>query len=1061
MSPRWIARTEIPAAILGDVAQQGMPMNSHLPEGLYDLLISDDVHAKLDPDRARSRPLDIAEASRLAEVLHRQLVGILDDMRAGDSIAPQLQLVNSLIVELRKRTGEAASAATDLVVGPPRVLTSIAQHGVHPESPDTGLLAPWLFTAGKGSPSLLSEIRRELSSANQVDILVSFITVSGVRKIRDILQQVTNPGANEVAPLRIRVLTTTYIGATEMAAVDELANLPGCQVRISLDGRRTRLHAKAWIFRRATGFGSAYVGSANLSGAAMTGGLEWTVKITERQQQELHARAIAHFDTLWEDPEFQAYDPGDESHRTALRTALGREGGEQPTSLLSFFDIEPKNYQKEMLEQLEIEREHGRNRNLVVAATGTGKTVVAAFDYRNICRKVGGRPRILFVSHRRQILLQALRTYREVLRDGDFGQLLSGVDTPARYDHLFATIDTLTSRNLLAELGENFWHTVVIDECHRLAANRFDALATRVNPSILLGLTATPERTDGRSILTYFDARPDGGPAVEMRIWHALDLQLLAPFEYYACEDSTDFSEVRWNSVGEQQAIAGLISNNDVRARTVLNEWRRLSADPRRCKALVFCVSVEHALFMTRYFERVGLPVACVHGDTPFEERERSITRLRAGELCALITVDLFNEGVDVPEVDTLLLLRPTQSALLFQQQLGRGLRLSKDKESCLVLDFVGHHNADFRYDRLLGSITGLPRRQLKDSIEHGFSALPVGCHVQLQHQVRSRILESLSRQISNQWRQLKVELTSLAALTGREPTLGQFLREQGIELSDVYRDSGIRGWTNLRRDAGLLIAEPGPEEAYLSERLSNLRHRDALDQIEILRTAAELATSGGQPSVEDSHRLQMLAYQIDGTRDRIGDPNSFISRLRQNPAIQEELNQLADVLEQHSSLSHTPLPGLEGTSLLLHASYELREILTATGILTATARPLVNTGVHRVDDQKLELMFVTLDKSNGYHAAIAYHDHAISPTRFHWQSQNSAGPETGAGRRYLESATNGWQFQIFVRPNRESPYVACGPVTLVEATGARPMNIVWALTRALPAHLFQRFSLL
>jgi superfamily II DNA or RNA helicase/HKD family nuclease len=1040
---------------------KGDKMAENLPDGLYDLLISDDLHARLDLNRARSRPLDNFEAWRLAEALHRQLVRILDDMAAGDSIAPQLQLVNSLLVELRKLAGETASTTTELVAEPPRVLTSIAHHGVHPEPPKTGLLAPWLFTAGRDSPSLLSELRRELVSTDQVDILVSFITVSGVRKMRDILHQVTNPGADEAAPMRIRVLTTTYIGATEMAAVDELANLPGCEVRISLDGRRTRLHAKAWIFRRATGFGSAYVGSANLSGAAMAGGLEWTVKITERQQEALHARAIAHFDTLWEDPEFQAYDPRNEAHRSALSKALSREGGEQPTSLLSFFDIEPKNYQKEMLEQLEIEREHGRNRNLVVAATGTGKTVVAAFDYRNICRKTGGRPRILFVAHRRQILLQALRTYREVLRDGEFGQLLSGVDTPARYDHLFATIDSLTSRNVLTELGNDFWHTVVIDECHRIAANRFDALATRIKPKLLLGLTATPERTDGRSIMSYFDARSDGGASVEMRLWHALDLQLLAPFEYYACEDNTDFSEVRWNNVGEQQAISGLVSNNDVRARTILNEWRRLAADPRSCKALAFCVSVDHALFMTRHFEHAGLPVVCVHGGTSSEEREQAINRLRKGELCALVTVDLFNEGVDVPEVDTLLLLRPTQSALLFQQQLGRGLRLSKGKESCLVLDFVGHHNTEFRYDRLLGSITGLSKRQLKESVEHGFSALPVGCHIQLQHQVRNRILESLSRQINSQWRHLKAELTSLAALQGREPTLGQFLREQSIDLGEVYRNSGSRGWTNLRRDAGLLVAEPGPEETYLSERLSNLCHRDALDHIEILRKAADLATEGGLPNAVDAHRLQILAYQIDGTRDRIGDPESFLTRLGQNPAISEELRQLADVLEQRVLLSHVALPGLEETSLLLHASYELREILTAVGVLTATSRPLVNTGVHRVDDLKLELMFVTLDKSNGYHEGIAYHDYAISPTRFHWQSQNSAGPETGAGRRYLEGATNGWQFQLFVRSDRQSAYVACGPATLIESTGARPMNIVWQLDRALPASLFQRFSVL
>src|SRR5690606_36539033 len=313
--------------------------------------------------------------------------------------------------------------------------------------PETGLTAPWLFTAGKGTPSLLSELRRELAAADSVDILVSFITVSGVRKLRDVLERATATGADGKPPLQIRVLTTTYMGATEIAAVDELARLPGCEVRISLDGRRTRLHAKAWIFHRDTGFGTSYVGSANLSGAALTGGLEWTVKFTERLQSDLFLRAAAHFDTLWEDPEFQAYDPENKDHRTSLQRALGNEAtGAASTPLTSFFELQPKHYQQRMLEELNVERSHGRSRNLVIAATGTGKTIVAAFDYRNTCRALKHRPRLLFVAHRREILEQALRTYREVLRDGSFGELLTGQDEPNSYDHLFATINSLTSR---------------------------------------------------------------------------------------------------------------------------------------------------------------------------------------------------------------------------------------------------------------------------------------------------------------------------------------------------------------------------------------------------------------------------------------------------------------------------------------------------------------------------------------------------------------------------------------------------------------------------------------
>ena len=249
--------------------------------------------------------------------------GVIDAGDDADKPRRQLELVNDLLVTLRQRLSAGGSSAAamasadvvDLVASPLRVLRAVKRDQQFPASPEIGLAVPWLFTAGKGSPSLLQEIRRELASSDQVDILVSFITVSGVRKLQDVLQQITATGAMGQSATRLRILTTTYTGATEARALDELAHLPGCEVRVSLDGRRTRLHAKAWLFQRKSGFGSAYVGSANLSGAALTGGLEWTVKLTQRAQEVLFARAVAHFETLWADSEFQRYDPAEAAER--------------------------------------------------------------------------------------------------------------------------------------------------------------------------------------------------------------------------------------------------------------------------------------------------------------------------------------------------------------------------------------------------------------------------------------------------------------------------------------------------------------------------------------------------------------------------------------------------------------------------------------------------------------------------------------------------------------------------------------------------------------------------
>jgi len=1042
-----------------------------LSRGLYDLVLTDAVTRALGeiaPDVPDIRDLDEAETpGRLVEVLGQQLRRILDHLDGEDSerARAQLALVNDLLRRIRTDRPSARDIV-DAVATPPRVLRAVHGPGeTAPAAPETGLAAPWLFTAGRGSPALLTELRREAAACDQIDILVSFITVSGVRKLADILRAVTAGDAAGKGRTRIRVLTTTYTGATEIAALDALARLNGCEVKVSLDGRRTRLHAKAWMFHRRSGFGSAYVGSANLSGAALMGGLEWTMKFTERGQELLYGRARAHFDSLWLDDEFTPYSPADQASRAAVIDALRRERGvDGDVTPLAFFDIQPKPYQRDMLEQLRHERDRGRNRNLLVAATGTGKTVVAALDYRDTCATLGARPRLLFVAHRAQILRQALRTYREVLRDHSFGELLTGGVIPAHHDYLFASIDSLTSRDLVEKLGADYWHTVVIDECHRLAADRFDRLATAIRPAQLLGLTATPERADGQPIEKYFSPRPDGAPAVELRLWDALDMQLLAPFEYYACDDETDFTQVPWDRPGEVAAVEQMVVGNHARARMVIDEWHRLAGNPRHGKALVFCVSVAHARFTAEKLTAAGLPALCVVGDTPRMEQLRAPGRLARGEVCALVTVDLYNEGVDLPDVDTLILLRPTQSPVLFQQQIGRGLRLSPGKESCLVLDFLGQHRADFRFDRLLSGISGLTRTQLIDAVEHGFGNLPPGCHIHLQRQTRQQVLRNLRALVHQSWRRMTAELQSYATLRRtRTVRLGEFLHDQRIGLDEVYRDSAPSGWTTLKRNAGLLAGKESEAEAKLSGRLGDLLHVDDPDQLALMRRVAESRAGYAADAPNEKIRAQMLAYQIDGGRQPLAYEAMF-SRFDEHPACAEELEELADVLAAQSRLERRPVPGLDDAPLQLHGAYRIREILTAVGFLSAERRTPFQAGVLALHDRHTELLFITLDKSAGFHDRIAYHDYAVSPDRFHWQTQHTAGPDTPAGRRYLESATNGWSFQLFVRVAKHDPYRACGPVRLTspdDISGDRPMSITWTLGVPLPPKLFGEFSVL
>lgn len=1042
-----------------------------LRKGLYDRLIYEDEVGEVNSLASQQRALVSAPTAHqrreqfVAELVHR-LPELLDSVAAGqpdsrEKAKAEIELVRQLLIQLR--TGGQGER---LLAIPAQLLKSVHAPNADVAMPVTGLRHPWLFTSARGDPSLLNELRAELRSVDRVDILVSFITWSGVRKLLDVLQQVTALDAHGNPKTKFRILTTTYIGATEVRAVDTLAKLPGVELRISLDGRRTRLHAKAWIFHRATHFGTAFVGSANLSESALIGGIEWTVKFAQASGTSLFSAAVANFETLWNDPEFQPYDPINEQHREALTRALVSErghGGRQTApggavvALQTWFDLRPKPYQQEMLDQLAAERRLGRRRNLVVAATGTGKTVVAAFDYLRLREQEGVAPKLLFIAHRAQILAQALSTFRQVLRDPAFGELLDGDNTPTQYEHVFATIHTVHSRRLVEKLGSHFWRMVIVDEAHHLPAKTFDQFISAVQPHYLLGLTATPERSDGQSLMHYFDSRPDGSPAVSLRLWDALDQQLLTPFEYYATADDTDMTSVEWGRGGEVAQLSNIVSSNAVRARAVVHALEKYVADLNALKGLAFCVSVAHATFMAEFFNRSGLPAVALSGADSQMTRTAAVQQLSRGELKMICSCDVFNEGIDIPDANAILLLRPTQSPVIFQQQIGRGLRLAKGKEACLVLDFVGLYTNEFRFDVLLRSITGQSRRQIADSMANGFSTLPAGVHIQFDRVARDRVLDNLREALNLNVRRLCSELAAWAALqNGSALRLRSFLLDCQLELHDIYTGgTNARSWTSLKRRVNLEPAPAGEREADLARRIFSLLHAND----PTLLAAWQVALAGGQVDVR---RVQMLAYQLLPTRSELISPSAYLAQVFANPAVHAELQEVVSILQERSSLEPVSLPHApDNWTLALHGRYSRSEILSAVGYQTPTERPLSDSGCLPLQQEQIEILFVTLDKSEGFKERVQFKDYAISPDLFHWQTQNRAGINNNSGRRYTESPTNGWTFQLFVREDRESAYVALGSVQLVSHEGDRPISITWRLDRPLTAELFRKFSVL
>lgn len=1010
-------------------------MAGRLREGIYEHVLTRGLDAALGRLGELRADVDAVDDAELARVLARHVAREAElRLRSLGSVEAQIALANTLLGALA--SGDEGDEG-DETGDEEHVARAERLHAVYrahpPARPTTPLGESTLLTRSSRDPVLGHELKAEIASADAVDVVAAFVTRGGTRQLWPELEALANRGG------RLRVLTTVFTGSTELGAVEALARLPGAEVRVSFDVERTRLHAKAWLFTRDRGgedLHTAYVGSANLTHTALSSGQEWTIKASAADLPDVLRKFRGTFEALWNDPEFEPFD-GSEAAREKLRAALEAErgtAGPRPATVLPSA-FRPKGYQRDILDRLVAERElHGHWRNLVVAATGTGKTVIAAFDYAGVCEREGTRPRLLFLAHRREILEQAMATFRRVLRDGAFGELWVDGEEPARFEHVFASVQT-ASRALESRVATDHFRYVVVDECHHLPAESYQRTMRFLAPRVLLGITATPERSDGRSLLPDFGGRI----AAELRLWHALEKELLVPFEYYGLSDGVDLSQVKWSRSGYGAGdLEELYTGNEARVDVVVEQLRRRVGRVDRMRALAFCVSVGHAEYMAEALTKRGITAIAVHGQTDAEVRDAARGRLERREVQVVCTCDLYNEGVDLPFVDTLLLLRPTASATLFMQQLGRGLRLHEAKTNCLVLDFIGQHRKEFRFDDIYEALTGIPKAKLEAAARAGFPFLPAGCVLELDAVAQKTVLASLKRQLPTA-DQLVRELQDLGAshaASGKHvPTLGEFLEASGRDLADVYKAGG---YTELLGRAGLQEA-PDEETSDLSRRLGWLSHVDEPSRLEVLRAAV----SDAPFPKEYERRLAMLDYQLHH-RGELRDVATVRGYLNK-PGIVHEVRGLVDVLDDRIGYAPDVYPVPEWP-LALRRHYSRREIMAAIGFAKVGEKGrMPQGGILKLPEQQRELLFVTLDKTaKSFSPSTQYRDYWISDTLFHWETQGAASASKPSGKRYTESPGNGWRFFLFVRENTEATYEFFGEVRMKSWEGDRPIGVVW-----------------
>ncbi|MCG9767296.1 DUF3427 domain-containing protein [Pseudoalteromonas piscicida] len=1029
--------------------------------GIYEQMITNLITGRLNKEQfyIGERVLEQAEAAIwLSRFLSRIIKYAVNCLPAGDDqLQRQIELSNQLILWLKDRVQEDEFFDENLLAGQGKILTALYEienpvaadlkKYVEDIFPLTGLTQSELFCGSNAGLSLESELKREIRSSDKIYWLVSFIKWAGIRIFKNELEEFTRSGK------QLKVITTSYMGATDAKAVEFLASLPNTEVKLSYNTQRERLHAKSYLFLRDTGFHTGYIGSSNLSHSALTSGLEWNLKITSQEIPHIIERSINTFESYWNSREFEVFD-GQVKAREKLNIALknAKMGGVQEPN--HYFEIKPFTHQQEILEQLEVERAlHKRFKNLVVAATGTGKTLISAFDFAKFLKHKPDA-NFLFIAHREEILKQARQAYRGVLKNSTFGELWVSNYTPERYEQLFASVQMLNNQLNNLSLSSDYFDYIVIDEVHHVAASSYRSILNKFTPSILLGLTATPERHDGANILDDFC----GVIAAEIRLPEAINRRHLCPFQYFGVDDDTDLRSVSW-SRGRYDiaALTNLYTHNQQRVEKIYQTLNELITSMSCMKALAFCVSKEHAEFMCKQFLLKGISCDYLTSDNS-QDRTQKQQALRSGNINVLFVVDIFNEGVDIPEVDTLLFLRPTESLTIFLQQLGRGLRLADGKEVCTILDFVGNANAEYDFAHKFRALVGKTDGAISDEIKNGFPHAPLGCRIELSKQTQDMVLRNIKQATLTRQR-----LIGLAGSFSRDSTLEMNLANfikvyPQVEVEALYKRLC---WTELCLDAGLL----NDVDLELVRNFARMVKTRLLvcDDHDYLSKLKEFATNGAITS--DLHQL-MLHYdfwQQSGEKLGFQDINDSLNRL-EHQWLKSELASLTSLLIDRIHHNQETMPMMGNHPIKLHARYAREQILVGFGVSTFEKQPNSREGVFSIREQNIELLFVTLNKNEKqFSPTTMYHDYAINEQLFHWQSQNSARPDYGRGLDYVTHKAKGKRLFLFVREQAKDEFgktigfVNFGEVDYVSHIGRQPMNITWQLRNTMPTFMWKQ----
>jgi superfamily II DNA or RNA helicase len=920
--------------------------------------------------------------------------------------------------------------------------------------------------------NVLNEIIKSIKECKKFYFSVAFINFSGLQLLLDTFKVAEEQGKTG------RIITSTYLNFTEVKALVRIKEFKNIDLKIFLTDKEMGFHTKVYIFENEDNY-KVIIGSSNITQSALKSNIEWNVEIIEKEGPFIQ-EVLNEYENLW-----NTSDDANEEILDQYKTFLKKiknyklEGKNNFIFEKSSYVV-PNKMQRQAMESLERLRMFGEKRALVIAATGTGKTYMSAFDVKNFNPK-----KLLFIVHREEILKQAKETFEFIIvnQNKTFG-LLTGNSKEKNADYLFTTIHSLY--RCYTDFDPQEFDYVIFDEAHHATSPTYQAVMNYFRPKFTLGMTATPERGDRNNVFDIFD----NNVAIEVRLHDALADDLIIPFHYFGITDieGIDLSDVSIDDIAE---ITKRLKVNE-RVDFIIEKMNFYGHDGDKRKCLGFCASREHAQYMADEFSKRGYKSVCLHGDHSPEVRKQYIKKLEDenDELEIIFAVDIFNEGVDIPSINLVLMLRPTNSPVVFIQQLGRGLRKYGNKSFLTVLDFIGNHSKVFLIALALNGSRYYDKKSLKIAITSGFANIPGATHIQMDEIAQERILEQIDRENFSSMKYLKEEYLEFKKLKNGEiplylmdylqfdgsPDPIKFIEKEKSYLqfvAKVEKDDALKKLlmnqdfeSALKELSSKLPLKRVYEFVILKYLLDKneitldtatkeiLKYVDYVTEDSVLH-AFEYLNQDYYDKVQKKNKLKLVNYR-DG---KLVKTNSFIKLLENG-----EFRKFIEDTILYGIFRYEKEYKREYYGVPHFKLYEQYQMIDAA--LLSNYRKIHTSfrGSGVLKNGKEYFLYIDLHKDENIKESINYKDKFINERYFQWQTQNNTTQQSEQGKNIIFNRERGINLHLFVRKYREidgkiQPYIYIGKGNTIEYEGEKPITTILELEHEVPPQLYLEFT--